>query len=115
MTVKVTSYAKQFLSQVDRSAARAVTKASVIVASHASVYTPIDTSTLLNSQYRKVTRDGTKVIGEIGYTAGYALPVHDPMNKQNFRRATARKEFLKKGGDESESMVLAAIKAEMKA
>lgn len=95
-------------------AGRAVTKACVIIAANASVKTPIDTSTLLNSQYRTVTHSGTKFIGEIGYTARYAGPVHDPSVKQNFRRATAEKEFLRKGGDEVAGLVLDAFKSEMK-
>lgn len=113
-TVRVKSTLPQFMTQMERQAARAVTKASIMVASNASVKTPIDTSTLLNSQYRLVYKQGTAIVGEIGYKADYAPFVHSTRYPQNFRRATAEKEFLKKGGDEIASQVNAMIKAEMK-
>ena len=94
---KVTNSLPQFLSEQQRKGARAMTQALVLGTSEASVLTPIDTGTLLNSQYRDVQLVDGKVVGVAGYTANYALPVHDPKNPQNFRRATAEKEFLRKG------------------
>ena len=67
--------------------------------------TPIHTSVLINSQYRKIEKRGASIRGEVGYTAGYALPVHDPNNPQNFRRATAEKEFLRKGFDQNRAKI----------
>lgn len=92
----------QFVSSVQVRAARGMTQALILGASEASVMTPIATSTLLNSQYRRVDRDGEKIVGSVGYTAEYALAVHDPDNPQNFRRATAEKEFLRKGFENAE-------------
>lgn len=112
-TVRVKSTLPKFLNDTEKRAGRAVTKASILIASNASVKTPIDTSTLLNSQYRLVYKQGTAIVGEIGYTADYAPFVHSKAYQQNFRRATAEKEFLKKGGDEIEPQILATIKAEM--
>ncbi len=58
---------------------------------------PIDTSTLINSQFREIMANGTRVTGRVGYSANYAVYVHDPAVKQNFRRATARKGVLNEG------------------
>ncbi len=95
----------QFVEAVQFRAARGMTQALVIGASEASALTPIDTSTLLNSQYRRVEQSGERIVGTVGYTAEYALPVHDPDNPQNFRRASARKEFLKLGFEQAESKI----------
>lgn len=97
MATKVVNKLPQFITRTEQRAARGVAQALVLGASEASVMTPIDTSNLLNSQYRDVSKDGSAIVGRVGYTAEYALPVHDPEHKQQFRRATAKKEFLKLG------------------
>ena len=104
----------QFLAAVEQKAARGVTQALILGASEASVMTPIDTSTLLNSQFRSVTKDGSKIVGTAGYTAEYARYVHDPNVKQKFRRSTARKEFLKLGFEEAEPNIRAVITGAIK-
>ena len=104
----------QFLAAVEQKAARGVTQALILGASEASVMTPVDTSTLLNGQYRNVAKDGSKIVGTVGYTAEYAKYVHDPNVKQVFRRSTARKEFLKLGFEESEPNIRAVITGAIK-
>lgn len=94
---RVTNNLPQFTGTVRQRGVRTMTQALILGASEASVLTPIDTSLLLNSQYKDVRVEGEKVIGSVGYTADYALLVHDPSHPQNFRRATAQKEFLSKG------------------
>ncbi|NIE98467.1 HK97 gp10 family phage protein [Pantoea sp. Acro-805] len=96
-----------------RRALRAIQSVLIIGSSQAALYTPIDTSTLLNSQYREVTASGTRIVGRVGYSANYAVYVHDPNIPQNFRRATAQKEFLTKGFEDSRDAITAAIKKEM--
>lgn len=104
----------QFLAAVEQKAARGVTQALILGASEASVMTPVDTSTLLNSQFRSVAKDGSKIVGTVGYTAEYAKYVHDPNVKQVFRRSTAEKEFLRKGFEESEPNIRAVITGAIK-
>lgn len=104
----------QFLAAVEQKAARGVTQALILGASEASVMTPVDTSTLLNSQFRNVAKDGSKIVGTVGYTAEYAKYVHDPNVKQRFRRSTAEKEFLRKGFEESEPNIRAVIAGAIK-
>ena len=108
-TRRMTNRLPQFLSAVEQKAARGVTQALILGASEASVMTPVDTSTLLNSQFRSVAKDGSKIVGTVGYTAEYAKYVHDPNVKQRFRRSTAEKEFLRKGFEESEPNIRAVI------
>ena len=104
----------QFLAAVEQKAARGVTQALILGASEASVMTPVDTSTLLNSQFRMVDKEGSKIVGTVGYTAEYAADVHDPNIKQRFRRSTAEKEFLRKGFEESEPNIRAVIAGAIK-
>ena len=111
---RMTNRLPQFLSAVEQKAARGVTQALILGASEASVMTPIDTSTLLNSQFRKVDKDGSKIVGTVGYTAEYAADVHDPNVKQRFRRSTAEKEFLRKGFEEAEPNIRAVITGAIK-
>ena len=110
----MTNRLPQFLSAVEQKAARGVTQALILGASEASVMTPVDTSTLLNSQFRNVAKDGSKIVGTVGYTAEYAKYVHDPNVKQRFRRSTARKEFLKLGFEEAEPNIRAVIAGAIK-
>lgn len=104
----------QFLAAVEQKAARGVTQALILGASEASVMTPVDTSTLLNSQFRRVDKEGSRIVGTVGYTAEYAADVHDPNVKQKFRRSTARKEFLKLGFEEAEPNIRAVITGAIK-
>ena len=97
-----------------RKAVRAITKALIIGASQAALYTPIDTSTLINSQFSDINVNGTRLTGRVGYSANYAMYVHDPNVKQTFRRATAEKEFLTKGFADSKQAIEKAIMEEMK-
>ncbi len=113
--VKVVNKLPDFVRDRQYVAARAVTKALVLGASEASVFTPVDTSTLLNSQFRRVAVEGSKVVGTVGYTAAYALAVHDPKHKQTFRRSTAEKEFLSKGFEKAKANIDAVITGALKA
>ncbi|CCK01225.1 MULTISPECIES: hypothetical protein [Cronobacter] len=96
-----------------RKVVRAVQSALLIGGAQAALYTPIDTSTLLNSQFREIDANGTKVTGRVGYSANYAVYVHDPNVPQTFRRATARKEFLTKGFEDTRDQIDRVMKQEL--
>ncbi|KKI48990.1 hypothetical protein XK97_00930 [Obesumbacterium proteus] len=96
-----------------RKIVRAIQSALVIGSSQAALYTPIDTSTLLNSQYREINASGTRVTGRVGYSANYAVYVHDPNVPQTFRRSTAQKEFLTKGFEDTRSQIDAVVRKEL--
>ncbi|HCD1105328.1 HK97 gp10 family phage protein [Morganella morganii] len=99
---------------IGRKVTRAIQAAMLIGGAQATLFTPIDTSTLINSQFREITVNGTRVTGRVGYSANYAVFVHDPKVKQTFRRATARKEFLTLGFEESRDEIEAAMHQEMR-
>ncbi|AWQ42506.1 HK97 gp10 family phage protein [Enterobacter cloacae complex sp. CDL006] len=116
--VKGISQAKKNLNALvgdiqGRKVVRAMQSALIIGGSQAALYTPIDTSTLINSQFREITVNGNRVTGRVGYSANYAAYVHDPSVPQNFRRATARKEFLTKGFEDTQRQIDAVIAKEM--
>jgi len=97
----------------DRKIVRALTSAMLIGGGQVAIYTPIDTSYLINSQFREIIVTGTRITGRVGYTANYAVYVHDPNVKQKFRRATAQKEFLTKGFEDTASLIRATVEQEM--
>ena len=111
---RVVNNLPQFVARVHDRGERGMTQALILGASEASVLTPIDTSTLLNSQYKAVRRIPGKIIGTVGYTVSYALPVHDPDHPQNFRRASAQKEFLRKGFENAEPNIRAVLRGAIK-
>ena len=96
-----------------RKTVRAIQSALLIGGAQAALYTPIDTSTLINSQYRDISVNGTLITGRVGYSANYAVYVHDPSIPQNFRRSTAQKEFLTKGFDDTRDQIDSAVYKEM--
>ena len=112
--LRITNQLPDFTDKVKQRAAVGMTKALILGASEASVLTPIDTSTLLNSQYRRVEANGDRIVGTVGYTASYALPVHDPAHPQNFRRQSAQKEFLKNGFERAEPNIQAVLTGAIK-
>lgn len=111
--------AKQNLNDIikdvqGRKVVRAIQSAMVIGASQAAIYTPIDTSTLINSQFREITVNGTVVTGRVGYSAKYAVYVNDPEVLQKFRRSSARKEFLKLGFEDQKALIDRVVLQELK-
>jgi hypothetical protein len=58
-------------------AEKALTEVMIVAGGYAATMTPIDTSNLINSQFRKISKSGTKVSAMLGYTAAYAAAVHD--------------------------------------
>lgn len=107
---RVVNKLPQFIADRQARAARAMTQALISIGAEASVLTPIgDSTNLLNSQFRRVEKVGDAIVGTLGYTAHYALPVHDPDRPMKFRRATAEKLFLAKGAANAEPAVRKAL------
>ncbi|EMP4186484.1 HK97 gp10 family phage protein [Proteus mirabilis] len=104
----------QYCQHVDQRVSRAMQRFLFDAGAQSAIYTPIDTSTLINSQFRNVTVNGTKITGRIGYSASYAVYVHDPKVKQKFKRPTAKKEFLKKAVEETLPNLTKYIHEELK-
>lgn len=82
MTARIVNNLQQFIDGVERKTARAMTAAIVRGASELPALTPVDTSNLLNSQYRNVSkRPAGGVVGTVGFTAEYAAAVHAASGK----------------------------------
>ncbi|WP_436879553.1 HK97 gp10 family phage protein [Escherichia coli] len=92
---------------------RALQSAMIIGSARAAIYTPIDTSALLNSQFREIVADGSVITGRVGYSTNYAVYVHDPANPQRFRRSTAKKEFLTLGFEEERTAIDDVVRKEL--
>lgn len=99
-------------------AERALTEVLITAAGYAATMTPIDTSNLINSQFRQITKSGSKVSAMLGYTAAYAAAVHDAngtLKGTNTPRSTsdpsrgnvwdpdAEPEFLRKAFEDSDA------------
>lgn len=110
-----------------RKAVRAMTSALIIIGSEAAAITPRATSTLVNSQFRELSTHGSRIIGRIGYTAAYALFVHEASGKLKGRPRAKRNgvaqgnywdpsgepKFLEKGAERAMDAADAVIKREM--
>ena len=97
-----------------RKAVRAIQSALLIGGTRAALYTPIDTSMLINSQYREMFVNGTRLTGRVGYSTNYAAYVHDPNHPMRFRRSTARKEFLYQGFRDERETINQVIRQELR-
>jgi len=97
-----------------RKAVRAIQSALLIGGTRAALYTPIDTSMLINSQYREMFVNGSRLTGRVGYSANYAAYVHDPNHPMRFRRSTARKEFLYQGFRDERETINQVIRQELR-
>lgn len=86
---------------------RTVTEVLIIGQGYASALTPVDTSTLINSQFRRVENGPNGVRGMVGYTAAYAAAVNAakgtlagqprPGNRGVYWAPDGEPDFLRKG------------------
>lgn len=105
-------------------AVRAIKSATYIIRTESATLTPIDTSTLINSQFDTVEVSGTRITGKVGYSAKYALYVHNasgklagkPRGNGNgaYWSPGGEPQFLTKGAQRAKDLVDGAIKKEMK-
>lgn len=64
-----------------RKAVRGIQSALLILGAASAKEVPRDTSTLLNSQFREIDFKGTRITGRVGYSANYAVYVHEAPGK----------------------------------
>ena len=103
---------------------RALKSATYIIRTESATMTPIETSTLINSQFDTIEVNGTRVTGKVGYSANYALYVHNasgklagkprPSGKGVYWGPHAEPKFLTKAAEKTKDLVDKAIKAEMR-
>ncbi len=103
---------------------RALKSATYIIRTESATMTPIETSTLINSQFDTIEVNGTRVTGKVGYSANYALYVHNasgklagkprPSGKGTYWSPHGEPQFLTKAAEKTKSLVDKVIKSEMK-
>lgn len=104
-------------------AVRAMKSATYIIRTESATLTPIDTSTLINSQFDTVEVSGTRITSKVGYSAGYALYVHNASGKLKGRPRSngngtywspgGEPQFLTKAAQRTKDLVDSVIKKEM--
>lgn len=117
---------QQLTLAIPSHAERAMHIATSIIGGYATLMTPVDTSNLINSQYRIVKNEGRRVVAAIGYTARYAAAVHEkpgtlrgagvmrPSGRGAFWSPDAEPQFLSKAGDDNLSEIDQAVERAMK-
>ena len=105
-------------------AVRALKSATYIIRTESATLTPIDTSTLINSQFDTVEVSGTRITGKVGYSAKYALYVHNASGKLTGKPRSngngtywspgGEPQFLTKAAQRTKDLVDSVIKKEMK-
>ena len=115
-----------------RKVIRALQSAMLIGGLRAAHYTPIDSSTLINSQFREIINKGVIITGRIGYSANYAAYVHEaagkhlgkstprpvdkgqaPGSRGNIWDNTGKPKFLTAGFEEERSAIDAVVAKEL--
>ncbi|UYU30274.1 HK97 gp10 family phage protein [Siccibacter colletis] len=64
-----------------KKAVRGIQSALLILSAASAKEVPRDTSYLLNSQFRQIDFNGTRITGKVGYSASYAAAVHEAPGK----------------------------------
>lgn len=107
-----------------RKAVRAIKSAMFIIGAESALMTPMDTGTLVNSQFQETMINGTRITGRIGYSANYAVYVHNasgimkglprPNNRGNYWDPSGEPKFLTKAAEQTRRQVDDIIRKEMK-
>lgn len=130
MPIKGLGAAKKLLSSTvnrirGRLSEQTVAEICIIGAGYASTLTPVDTSTLINSQFRRIEHRVTGVYGLVGYTAAYAAAVNAakgtlagqprPGNRGTYWAPGGEPDFLRKGFErDGKADIEAAVRRGMK-
>lgn len=104
-------------------AVRALKSATYIIRTESATLTPIDTSTLINSQFDTVEVSGTRITGKVGYSAKYALYAHNASGKLTGKPRSngngtywspgGEPQFLTKAAQRTKDLVDSVIKKKM--
>lgn len=108
---------------------KAMVMIAAVVITNAKQYVPIDTSALINSDYRRAVTLSNGISIEIGFTQSYALPLHGnetyspiwrpklpgtPGKQGGGYNAEATPQFLARGLAESTADIMAILQSEFK-
>lgn len=68
-----------------------------IGAGYAKLYTPLDTSALINSQRKSVSQSGGAIVGKVWYSQDYAVWLETKDTWNPVKKKSAKPHFLKSG------------------
>ncbi|MGL5565468.1 MAG: HK97 gp10 family phage protein [Plesiomonas sp.] len=66
-------------------------------AAWAKLYTPVDTSALINSQRKSVSQSGSAIVGKVWYSQDYAVWLETKDTWKPRKKKTAKPHFLRSG------------------
>lgn len=66
-------------------------------AAWAKLYTPVDTSALINSQRKSVSQSGGAIVGKVWYSQDYAVWLETKDTWKPIKKKTAKPHFLRSG------------------
>lgn len=66
-------------------------------AAWAKLYTPVDTSALINSQRKSVSQSGGAIVGKVWYSQDYAVWLETKDTWKPIKKKSAKPHFLKSG------------------
>lgn len=126
--VRLQNKLPKFLSDLEQKGAVGVTQALITGGAHVAGRTPQNSSNLINSRFYIVKKEGTRIVGTFGYTAPYALVVHEASGKLkgqprpeengkargNYWDPRGEPGFVKKGFEEAEPLIKAIIAGKIK-
>ena len=107
-----------------RKAGRAIKSIMFDIGSDAATMTPIgETSVLINSQFQEIMVNGTRITGRIGYSADYAVYVHEASGRLkgqpranghgNYWDPAAEPNFLRKALEQNRQKAIETIRKEL--
>ncbi len=85
----------------DNKTRKVVTAIVATGAAWAKLYTPIDTSTLINSQRKSVSQSGGAIVGKVWYSQDYALWLEISSSWKPRKKKGAKPHFLKLGFEDA--------------
>lgn len=128
MATRIVNRLPQFIEATEHRASRAIFAAITLGAAEAAAYTPQHTSNLINSQFKAIDKQGSRIVGRVGYTAEYALWVHEAEGKLkgqprpfengkpqgNYWDPRGEPEFLRLGFDSARQQITAVLRGALR-
>ncbi|MGT5975020.1 HK97 gp10 family phage protein [Escherichia coli] len=108
-----------------RKVGRAIKSAMFLIGSDAATMTPVSkTAVLINSQYQEIRINGSLITGRIGYSANYAVYVHEASGRLkgqpranghgNYWDPAAEPNFLRKALEQNRQKAIETIRRELR-
>ena len=90
-------YAATIKDIAENKTMKVVTAIVTTGASWAKLFTPLDTSALINSQRKSVSQSGSAIVGKVWYSQDYAVWLETKDTWKPVKKKTAKPHFLKSG------------------